>query len=69
MLKFLKTLISDEPIPLFELKAGLEQSRKLTAHKYSHKLLYRLLEDSTQYLKDFNVWKTEGRAQVLKKYL
>ncbi len=35
MLKFLKTLISDEPIPLFELKAGLEQSRKLTAHKYS----------------------------------
>lgn len=69
MLKFLKTLISDEPIPLFELKAGLEQSRKLTSHKYSQKLLYQLLEDSTQYLKDFNVWKKEGRDQVLAKYL
>lgn len=57
MLKFLKTLISQEAIPLFELKAGLEQSRKLTSHKYSDKLLFKLLEESTEYLKDYNVWK------------
>ena len=69
LLKFLRTLISDEPMELFELKAGLEQSRKLVSHKYSTKLIYKMLESSTVYLGEDNVWNQGGKDQIIQKYL